>query len=110
MAPSSGEETWPVSATLACACSAGGGANANPTVKIAVVASHLPCMRISVSPWERFRLGSGSRFFQILAIQAFGAFGTRVQDIRFARGVQGFFGCRYNVVMAVLTNHFRPRC
>src|ERR1700686_3294191 len=48
MAPSSGEETWPVSAIAVCACSAGGGANAIPTVKIAVVASHLPFMRIDI--------------------------------------------------------------
>src|SRR5260370_27307624 len=52
MAPSSCEETCPESATPVCACSAGGGANAKPTVKIAVVASHLPCMRIA------FLLGS----------------------------------------------------
>src|ERR1700676_4954436 len=96
MAPSSGEETCPVSATPDCACRAGGGENASPTVKIAVVASHLPCMRISVSPWECFRLGLDSRLFE-----------SRLSKLRYlwhsdagypvCRGCAGLFWCCYDV-------------
>src|SRR6202051_3703199 len=75
MAPSSMKETCPVRAAPDRAKSAGGCDNAKPTVTIAVLTSHLPCMRM------RFSLGA----FPVIVIASRAGLGTsKRKDIRFA--------------------------